>query len=65
MPWTPEPIEPIPSIAIEDPKEGSPLPPLPKTPTNNTKKGVASIVINKGTSPGIVRRRRRKPSMQS
>ena len=61
-PWTPEPIEPIPSIGIEDPKKGSPLPPLPKTPINNAKRGVASIVINKGTFPRTVqRRKRRKP----
>ena len=59
-PWTPEPIEPVPSIGIEDPKEGSPLPHLPKIPTNNTKKGVASIATNKGISLGTVQKRREK-----
>ena len=60
MPWTPELIEPDPSIGIGDPKEGSPLPHLPKTPTNNAKKGIASIATNKGISLGTVQRRRRK-----
>ena len=60
MPWTPEQIGPVPSIGIRDPKEGSLLPHPPKTPTNNVKKDVASIVTNKDTSLGIVQRRKGK-----
>ena len=59
-PWTPEPIGPVPLTGIRDPEEGSLLLHLLKTPTNNAKKGVASIATNKDISLETVRRRRRK-----